>query len=157
MKLEHSVSAPKLTENRAALNKNPRNTRICTTPNLFFYCNARSLSNKIAELQLVVKDLKPLFFVVVETWLNSSFDSSLLDLGNYSLFRKDRPSRGGGLLMAAMSRLKLSKLRWALSVRFRLSTYFPLATVEYVLSTHIILTLPTQGIWKNCSISPQNY
>ena len=58
--------------------------------------NVRSLLPKIDQLQLVASMKSPHVICLTETWLNSSVDSALVSLPNYSLCRSDRPNRRGG-------------------------------------------------------------
>lgn len=62
-----------------------------------FSFNARSIMNKLPELNAFVSINDPDCVAITETWLNDVTPSSLIvDTYRYSVFRKDRCSRGGG-------------------------------------------------------------
>ena len=64
--------------------------------------NARSLYNKVDELQETLRSLQnpPAVICVTESWCVTHEPDSLYALQQYSLFRRDRPDRpGGGVLV----------------------------------------------------------
>ena len=62
--------------------------------------NARSLVNKLSKFQSFVYSNPIDVYCITESWLSDSiFDNKILPSG-YSIFRKDRGSRGGGILIA---------------------------------------------------------
>ena len=64
--------------------------------------NARSLYNKVDELQEILRLLQnpPAVICVTESWCVTHEPDSLYALQQYSLFRRDRPDRpGGGVLV----------------------------------------------------------
>ena len=65
------------------------------------YFNARSLVNKIKELELLVKSENADIIGVTETWLNTNILDSEMSMEGYSLLRKDRSDnrRGGGVAL----------------------------------------------------------
>ena len=52
--------------------------------------NARSICNKIPELQATLDVYDPDIFCVSETWLSDDFPDSNFQLNNYNIFRHDR-------------------------------------------------------------------
>ena len=68
--------------------------------------NARSLRNKVLDLQaLLLEDYFPMI-AITETWLDSSFLDFELGLNDYCVHRKDRQDRrGGGVLLAVHTEL----------------------------------------------------
>jgi len=64
------------------------------------YCNSRSLKHKINDFNSLVSYHSPSIIAITETWLDSEFPSSLLQLDSYNIFRHDRDSHGGGVLIA---------------------------------------------------------
>ena len=67
--------------------------------------NARSIYRKLALFQSIVYSTNHTIYCITETWLTDLiFDSEILP-ANYSIFRKDRISRGGGVLVAVDSSL----------------------------------------------------
>ena len=66
------------------------------------------MTNKFHYFQSSVYSSLPSVVAVTETWLSGSFfDNEILPTG-YSIFRKDRPSRGGGVLLAVASHIPSS-------------------------------------------------
>jgi len=66
----------------------------------FFYTNAQSICNKIKELQGFIYGTSIDIIAITETWLSSDYwDNEILPKG-YTIFRKDRNSHGGGILLA---------------------------------------------------------
>ena len=63
--------------------------------------NARSIRNKVFDLQaLLLTDCVDII-ALTETWLDDNFLDSELHLNDYNIFRKDRSNRrGGGVLLA---------------------------------------------------------
>lgn len=51
----------------------------------------------LAKTEIINDDLDFAFFT--ETWLNNLIQDSELEMQGYSFFRKDRSSRGGGIIM----------------------------------------------------------
>ena len=62
----------------------------------------RSVRNKLTELnKLLHNNFSPIKIIALtETWLDDSFPSSALGLDDYNIFRKDRGTRGGGIMLA---------------------------------------------------------
>lgn len=60
--------------------------------------NIRSLPPKIDLLRAWLTYNNPHIITLSETWLHSEISYDEIKLDNYVLFRKDRGSRGGGLL-----------------------------------------------------------
>ena len=63
--------------------------------------NARSIGNKLDELQLCVEVEKPHILGITESWGKEEIDDGELSLPGYTLFRKDRDDgrKGGGVLL----------------------------------------------------------
>ena len=65
-----------------------------------FYTNARSLMNKILELEIYIEEEEPDIIGISESWGTEAISSSEINFVNYTLFRKDRiKKRGGGVLL----------------------------------------------------------
>ena len=74
--------------------------------NLFkvVYLNARSVKNKVPELQSFISTHNPDIIAITETWLDDTFtDIQLFGSGDFQVFRKDRNAHGGGVLLAIKS------------------------------------------------------
>ena len=78
----------------------------------YLLLNARSLRNKVLDLQaLLLEDYFPLI-AITETWLDSSFMDFELVLNDYCVHRKDRRDRrGGGVLLAVHTDLIFMRRR----------------------------------------------
>ncbi|KAM7304083.1 hypothetical protein ISCGN_013983 [Ixodes scapularis] len=79
----------------------------------FWYNNCRSVKNKIPDLQTLASSLPHCSTILLsETWLNASVAySELLSLDAYTVFRRDRNGRGGGVLMAIPSSFRVNRRR----------------------------------------------
>ena len=72
--------------------------------------NTRSVANKLSKFQGFVYSSDFSIVCITETWLNSDiFDNEILPSG-YSIYRKDRDSRGGGVLLAIKDSISSSRL-----------------------------------------------
>jgi len=82
-------------------NRQPSQTNCNGRFNKFkcLYLNARSLVNKIMELELLVRSENIDIIGITETWLNSNILDSEMSIEGYTLVRKDRGGnrRGGGV------------------------------------------------------------
>lgn len=61
------------------------------------YSNVASLQAKFNDVVVYVTDDQPTFLILSETWLSSLITDSLISLHGYTVFRKDRENRGGGV------------------------------------------------------------
>ena len=75
---------------------------------MFF--NARSLVNKLINLQSLVYSSIPGIVTITETWLNKDIFSNKILPHDYCIYRKDRLSRGGGVLIAVHNSIHLKLL-----------------------------------------------
>ena len=67
------------------------------------FTNATSLNNKLHELEARISSLlRPHLVLIAETWFGSQ---SAPGIQGYSLYRKDRPTRGGGVAIYVRSEL----------------------------------------------------
>ena len=70
-----------------------------------YFQNIRSLktvnkdNNELMNLKHFVNTYKSDFLCLVETWLNSNVLDKELQVDGYNFFRRDRGSRGGGVLL----------------------------------------------------------
>ena len=72
------------------------------------YLNIRSIVNKLSLFQSYIYSSDFDVICLTETWLSESvFDQEILPT-NYNIYRKDRPSRGGGVLIAIKSTIPAS-------------------------------------------------
>ena len=62
-----------------------------------FSSNICSLKNKVTSLNAEILIHQPDIVTIQETWLNHSIPDSDLSIPNFSIIRRDRPSRGGGV------------------------------------------------------------
>src|SRR5277367_485801 len=65
--------------------------------------NARSIINKSDELISLLELYDPFLLFITETWLKNDIPLDSIFTSDYQIFRKDRDSRGGGVLIAAKS------------------------------------------------------
>ena len=62
--------------------------------------NFQSLKNKKPDLQLTIDNTNPDIIFGCETWLHKKIDTLEILPNNYTVYRKDRSSKGGGVLLA---------------------------------------------------------
>ena len=74
----------------------------------FMFMNIRSIQKNLLELQSAISIRRPTLLIVIETWLSPETPSSILGLNDYKIFRFDRESRGGGVLVAIKNCIKCS-------------------------------------------------
>ena len=72
-----------------------------------------------AQISLVNPD----FVFLVETWLSSEIPSTILDLPNYNIYRRDQETPGGGLIIAVHNRIQ--------------SRQFEIKSVEEILAVNV--------------------
>lgn len=65
--------------------------------------NARSIVNKEDWLKLVLLNDDSHVTVITETWLNNNVSDGEIFSCSYQEFRRDRPSRGGGVTVVIES------------------------------------------------------
>ena len=70
--------------------------------------NARSVVNKICDLKGFLEDYCPDFTAITETWFESYMPNSMfVNPNRYWCYRKDRPTRGGGVCLFVKCSLNL--------------------------------------------------
>ena len=62
--------------------------------------NFQSLKNKKPDLQLTIDNTNPDIIFGYETWLNKKIETLEILPDNYTVYRKDRSSKSGGVLLA---------------------------------------------------------
>ncbi|CAH1273383.1 Hypp5110 [Branchiostoma lanceolatum] len=67
--------------------------------------NFRSIRNKVPELHAFCEAVQPDIVVGTETWLDSSVGSCEVFPDTYNVFRRDRASRGGGVLVTVKNNI----------------------------------------------------
>jgi len=76
---------------------------LITKPLNIIYFNARSIRNKMDELNILINQVKPDIVGIVETWLSEDNFDSEIEIENFNFIRKDRQretkSIGGGVIM----------------------------------------------------------
>ena len=74
--------------------------------------NARSLLNKIDELQILVANFSPDVVAITETWLSADVSDQFMNLTDYILFRSDREERlGGGVCLYIREHFKPERVQ----------------------------------------------
>ncbi|KAK3085363.1 hypothetical protein FSP39_002164 [Pinctada imbricata] len=63
----------------------------------FLHLNARSLVNKISELQIIASESKAAIISVTESWLDDSVTNVEVNIDGYAILRRDRNRAGGGV------------------------------------------------------------
>ena len=80
------------------------------------YLNARSLVNKLNDLEILLNEQKPDLVLICETWCNDETTLAMLNIGGYYIdpsLREDRSDTfngiGGGLLIYVRNTTKLTR------------------------------------------------
>ena len=71
------------------------------------YFNARSIKNKLEEFHARVYLDKPDIIAITESWLDDSFNVGEVFPSDYSVFRNDRNTHGGGVALGIKCNLNL--------------------------------------------------
>lgn len=66
--------------------------------------------NKIELLEDIISNYQPHILVITETWLHSDVQNSEIVPPSYTLIRRDRGSRGGGVAIAIKKNVKFTRL-----------------------------------------------
>lgn len=66
---------------------------------LFCHLNIRSLVSKFDELQVIIEGCKGLVLGIIETWLNEGVSDAEVKIQGFRMYRRDRGTRGGGVLV----------------------------------------------------------
>ena len=82
-----------------------RSQTLKETPSLLL-SNVRSLCNKLDEVESCVSKEKPDIIVLTESWLDESTPDSSVSLPGYSIARKDRNKKGGGVIIYIAAHLQ---------------------------------------------------
>ena len=96
--------------------------------------NARSLVNKLSKFQSLVYASDCNVFCITETWLSDQISDGEILPSNFVLYRKDRPSRGGGVLIAVQESMYSTLISSprdleVVSVRLGLDNHFVICCV----------------------------
>ena len=75
---------------------NNHNIRYLNNDLKCMYFNARSITNKVDELQLCINDENPDVIRITETWLHEEIVDSELNAFDYTIYRHDRNNKQGG-------------------------------------------------------------
>ena len=89
------------------LSVNQTNTQLKYTTCLW---NSRSIVNKLRCFQSFIYAHDYSFIVLTETWLHDHIYSNELLPTGYTIYRRDRSSKGGGVMLAVKSALKSTQL-----------------------------------------------
>ena len=63
------------------------------------HLNIRSLPNKIDEVRIIMNEQHFDILAISETWLSDHIHSEIVHISGYHLYRNDRRSHGGGVLL----------------------------------------------------------
>jgi ribonucleases P/MRP protein subunit RPP40 len=98
-----NINKPRSHGKNGGKSENKNNTKANNNTLGCFYVNARSIMNKVDELQLYVEEEKPDIIGITETWVFEDVLDSEINIDGYTTLRKDRisgnKSRGGGVLL----------------------------------------------------------
>ena len=91
---------------KIALNPSQPDSRIPT----IFVSNIRSIAPKIDELECVVNQNDSDIVCITETWLSDEIPDNAIAMHGFTLFRKDREKRGGGVAIFVKSNIQCKRL-----------------------------------------------
>jgi hypothetical protein len=74
----------------------PAHVQLSTNNLKCVFTNARSLVNKMCELEKLVHDCKPDIIGIVETWGRDNVTDQVFTIQGYTLYRRDRSEGSGG-------------------------------------------------------------
>ena len=63
------------------------------------HLNIRSLLKKIDEIKILIHQNSFDILAISETWLSDKIPNELVNIPGFNVYRKDRPSHGGGVLI----------------------------------------------------------
>lgn len=89
--------------------ENPVNLHAHTIPTILV-CNIRSLAPKIDELECVTNLNNADIVCITETWLSEEIPDNYVSLADFSLFRRDRHTRGGGVAIYVNPSIQCKRL-----------------------------------------------
>lgn len=72
--------------------------------------NARSILNKVDVIESIILEHEPDIVVITETWLHKDVLDSEVTPPNYTIVRKDREGRGGGVAIMIQNNIQFSAL-----------------------------------------------
>lgn len=108
--------------------------------------NARSLANKIDQLQILLNSKKFQILCFTETWLSSKINDPLLcPTNDYNIFRSDRTTHGGGSAIFVSSALSVTR------VTVPRSSFFEIVCIDIY-----DLTMTQNFRFINCYIPPKS-
>ena len=113
-----------------------------------FYCNARSIRNKIEELRGIIAMEELDIIGITESWANADDLSDLFEISGYNLFRCDRLNKkGGGVLLYVRSDLNCIELNFQCETQGIESVWIKLTNLK---NRHLVLG----NVYRppNCSI-----
>ena len=105
----------------------------------FFYTNFRNIVNKFQQFQSLVYSKSFDIIGLTETWLSDSIFNNEILPSNFTMYRQDCQSRGGGVLMAVNDKISSQKL--PLSANLNLPYPVTMCTV-YMYTLLLTITKP---------------
>ena len=72
---------------------------------IFGFHNVRSISKIHTDVNITMQTYNIDIYCIAETWLHSSFPTSLLQFNGYKIHRLDRPTHGGGVLILVNNKI----------------------------------------------------
>ena len=92
--------------------------KICKNELLIIHLNARSIMNKIEDIQILCQNIKPDILCITETWLNDSVPSNAITPIGYKQIRCDRSDefkeiygvkKGGGIIVFYKEEIEIER------------------------------------------------
>ena len=107
------------------------------------YANPRSVLNNLKQFQSLIYSKTPDIIGLTETWLNQYiFDNEILP-SNHTLFCKDCPSHGGGVLIAVNNKFPCHVITLPKNLETRCIKLICLVPLLWMLLTYLPVPLLT--------------
>ena len=95
---DYAHNKPKTIKKKHVIDK-PTPTQRTTKGLKIGHLNIRSLPNKIDEVRIIMNEHHFDILAISETWLSDDIPSETVHISGYHLYRNDRRSHGGGVLL----------------------------------------------------------
>jgi len=76
----------------------------------FIHMNVRSLLPKLDLVRILAENTSADVIVISETWLKKTVSDNAIDIDGYTVYRTDRPNRGGGVAIYVKDSLEVTVL-----------------------------------------------
>ena len=112
--------------------------------------NARSIVNKINELNIMVKDIDPHIIGITESWATTDISDAELGMTGYVVFRKDRLGRrGGGVILYIKESIQAYEIKLEKEAEFEEAVWCNIVTGNSTLTVGLVYRSPNINTDEN--------